>query len=95
MQLEGVAGSCRYDAELGTVRPCDDDEADLDVAIGVAAIGSFVRCAFRPERTPVGVSVGPEAVASWAYLDVTYGLGVGPLDSAREVRAATEPIETA
>jgi hypothetical protein len=86
MVLAPATGSAGYDSHLGTVQPATDVDADLDFSIGPSSIGSFVRCGFRPARTPTGASAGPEAVAMWAYLDVTYGLGIGPLESARPVR---------
>jgi hypothetical protein len=49
---------------------------------GPSALGTFVRCGFDPDATPVGPSVGKRAAAFWEFADRELGTNVGPLTPA-------------
>jgi hypothetical protein len=55
---------------------------------GPSALGTFVRCGFDPDATPVGPSVGKRAAAFWEFADRELGTNVGPLTPANPDGAA-------
>lgn len=64
----------------------EEEPADVTCEIGPSPAGSFVRAVFDPDRMAPGRSVAPLAALTWAHLDATYGLGIGPLTPAVDVR---------
>jgi hypothetical protein len=53
---------------------------------GPGDVGGFARFEPDPERTPHGPSLAPRVVDALALADREYGLGIGSLEPAREVR---------
>ena len=53
---------------------------------GPGDVGAFVRFEPHSERTPHGPSLAPRVVDALALADREYGLGIGPLEPARDVR---------
>jgi hypothetical protein len=49
---------------------------------GPGALGTFVRCGFDGDLTPVGSSVGVRAAALWDFADRELGTTIGPLTGA-------------
>jgi hypothetical protein len=88
-----AAAEVRVVLDAGAIREAAAGEpADATCAIGPAAAGSYVRVTLDPLRTPVGRSVAPRLADLLAWLDLRWGLGLGRLEPAREVRSgATEP----
>jgi hypothetical protein len=69
--LSFADGSWRW-AESGT-------PAAAKLTTGPAALGTFLRCTFDPDATPIGPSVGSRAAAFWDFADRELGTAVGPL----------------
>lgn len=65
----------------------DGEPADATV---VAKAG-YARAVFDSDRTPVGPSVGPRAVAFWRFADTELGIGIGELTAAED-RCATVDV---
>jgi hypothetical protein len=59
---------------------------DVTFTVG-AAPDAFVRAAWERDRTPVGASLAPRAVAFWQWADAALDLGIGPLTSAQSRRS--------
>jgi hypothetical protein len=74
----------REDGE--TWQPCDASEATVHVRSGPSAAGTFIRVTFDSERTPIGPPAGPRAASVLAYLDGLWGLELGPMEAALDVR---------
>jgi len=68
-------------------RTCVDGEvADAQIRSGPSAMGTYVRVVLNAQRTPVGPSVAPRVGAALAFVDRLWGLGLGTLVPARDVR---------
>ena len=63
-----------------------DSVADAVLSFGPGPTGGFVRCEFAADRTPVGVSLAPHAIAALAFADEYAGAGIGPLTAPAVVR---------
>ena len=69
------------------VRPAAVGErADLRYSVGTGPQGSIVRAAVRDDW-PRGASVAPLVAAFWAWADRSWGLDLGPLRPAPDLRA--------
>lgn len=66
----------------------DDEDADVSVLRGPAAAGTYVRLSFSPDKTPVGPSTAPRAAAVLRKLDDLWNLGIGEVESARDLHAS-------
>lgn len=75
-----------HDGVFHVARP--GEEVDAHATLGPTAMGSMARVELVPERTPPGPSVAPRIAAALRCLDVHWGLGIGPLEPARDVRRA-------
>ncbi len=82
------------EVEFGLVRDGDgvraaepEEPADVSCTFGPSAGASFFRALFAPGRIPAGPSAAPLAAHVWAHMDSAYGLDIGPLTAASEVRA--------
>lgn len=74
------------DPAKGYREAAEDEEEDASVSCGPSNVGGFVRFEPRRERVPLGPSFAPFAVAGLTFADRSFGLGIGPLEAAREVR---------
>ena len=72
--------------ETGYTAVDSEDAADAVLTMGPGPTGGFLRCAFKHERTPIGSSLGPRAVAAFAFADEHFDAGVGSLVPASTVR---------
>ena len=72
--------------EGGRVVSAGEQEPDANLILGPAAAGGYLNISFVPERTPIGPSLAPRAVAALAYADAAYDLGIGPLEAAPDLR---------
>jgi len=63
-----------------------DESSDAHLRIGPAATGNFLTIAFDSGRTPIGPSLAPRAVEALRFADAHFGLDLGPLEPARDVR---------
>lgn len=80
--------------ENGRLRRADEDEATGTVTCGDNPAGAYVRLSPDPERVPAGPSIGPMAVALMAFLEEEWGLEVGPVEAAPDLRKRTTPAST-
>lgn len=64
----------------------DGETADANAVLGPSATGGFLKVELLPDRTPVGPPAAPRVASALAYLDAHFGLDVGPLEAARDVR---------
>ncbi len=62
------------------------EPADGSLLIGPSNVGGFVRFTPDSARTPRGASIAPAVVAAFALADREFGIGLGSLAPAREVR---------
>jgi hypothetical protein len=62
------------------------EQPDALALLGPGPVGAFLRIDLVSERTPVGPSVAPRVAAAIACADAHFGLGIGPLEPARDVR---------
>ncbi len=67
---------------------CDDEPTSVHVRCGPSAMGTFVRVSFNPNATPVGPPAGPRAASVLAFVDALWGLELGPMEAAADVRRA-------
>ena len=58
------------------------EDTDATLAYGPGSTGGFLRCEFNPERTPVGPSTAPRAVAALAYATACCGAQLPTLTAA-------------
>jgi hypothetical protein len=95
--LEGVlvaaADRCRWGGAWTTTGRRFDDNASVAVespagtlTAGPGALGGFVRFEADPLTTPVGPSFAPLAARAFVRADAEFGVGLGPLEAARQVR---------
>ncbi len=69
-------------------RPAREGETvDAQAQLGPASFGSYLRVRLPVERTPVGPSAAPRAIAALACADRRWTLGLGTLLPAKDVRA--------
>lgn len=87
--VPGVAAAAseelRFDGD-GLRRARDGEPSDLTLTIGPSTGGSYVSATLREDRTPVGPSLGPRALAVLAYVHRTHGLGYPALEAAAACR---------
>lgn len=60
----------------------EDEPADGELVVGPGPVGGMIGVALVPERTPVGPSVAPRAVALARYVDERYDAGIGEVSAA-------------
>jgi hypothetical protein len=58
------------------------EETDATLTYGPGSTGGFLRCEFNPERTPIGPSTAPRAVAALAYATACCGAQLPALTAA-------------
>ena len=73
---------CRFDEN----RSVTVDSPAGSLTAGPGAMGGFVRFEADPLTTPVGPSFAPLAARAFERADAEFGVGLGPLDAARQVR---------
>lgn len=66
--------------------PGEDEELHADVILGPGPGGGYLNISLRPECTPIGPSVAPRIVAALDCLDRAWSLGIGPSESAPDLR---------
>jgi hypothetical protein len=62
-----------------------EEAPDARLRVGAGATGNFLSLVLDPERTPVGPSVAPRAVALARWADTTLGTSLGALEAASDV----------
>ena len=62
-----------------------DEESDATMEIGSGASGSVIIMRLDPDRTPVGPSVAPKAVAAIGLAQELWGIDVPPLEPAPDL----------
>jgi hypothetical protein len=88
-----AADVCRWGGAWTTTDRQFDDSASVAVespagtlTAGPGALGGFVRFEADPLATPVGPSFAPLAARAFERADTEFGVGLGPLEPARQVR---------
>jgi hypothetical protein len=88
-----LPGTCEETEERALVwegeryRPATEGETpDAKLIMGPGDVGRFLRFVPDPQRTPVGPSIAPRAVAALAVADEVFDAGIGPLEPPRDVR---------
>jgi hypothetical protein len=65
----------------------DDETADANALLGPSALGGFLKLELVPERTPVGPPAAPRVALGLACAGAHFGLDLGTLEPARDVRS--------
>ena len=65
----------------------EGETPDAKFTLGPNTGGTYFNVNFPPERTPVGPPLAPRAAAALRHLDARFGLGLGDLRAAPDVRA--------
>jgi hypothetical protein len=73
---------CRFDDNCSVVV----DAPAGSLTAGPGAMGGFIRFEADPLTTPVGPSFAPLAARAFERADAEFGVGLGPLEPARQVR---------
>jgi hypothetical protein len=73
---------CRFDES----RSVAVDSPAGSLTAGPGSMGGFVRFEADPLTTPVGPSFAPLAARAFERADTEFGVGIGPLEPARQVR---------
>lgn len=63
-----------------------DERPAATAVLGPAGDGGIVFLKLAPERTPVGPPTAPRVAGALGFLDEVWGLGLGPLEAAPQVR---------
>jgi hypothetical protein len=80
--VEAFRGRAVVGGPAGWHWGAEGEAAAGEVMAGPGSVGSFVRLNANPDRTPIGPSFAPAAVAFWSFADRELGTGVGPLRAA-------------
>ncbi len=64
----------------------DGEPCDATATLGAHPVGGYLRVTLEPDRTPVGPSCAPRVAEVMRFLDTAWGLGIGPIEAAPEVR---------
>ncbi|MBT8213325.1 MAG: hypothetical protein KJN71_09280, partial [Acidimicrobiia bacterium] len=71
----------------GTAREAADAEAKhATLAMGPAGAGRSIAVVFEPGGAPIGPPVAPRVAAAFAFADEKWDAGIGPLESAPDLR---------
>ncbi|MCA9540934.1 MAG: hypothetical protein KC620_18670 [Myxococcales bacterium] len=89
--LDPAPRSENFDVQLAWrdgafVEAAEGEPADGKLMVGPSFKGTFVRFWAEPARTPVGPSIGPRAIAAFAYADRHFGTAYGKLEAAPDLR---------